>query len=46
MRKHTEERPYTCLTCDETFIQKANLVVHERIHTGELPYKHSLKRET
>ncbi|XP_061475651.1 zinc finger and SCAN domain-containing protein 31-like isoform X2 [Rhineura floridana] len=32
------EKPYKCLYCGKTSNCKANLVVHERTHTGERPY--------
>ncbi|XP_052243929.1 PR domain zinc finger protein 5-like isoform X1 [Dreissena polymorpha] len=38
MRKHTEERPYTCEVCGYECKQKGNLKRHMRIHTGETPY--------
>ena len=31
-------RPNTCETCGKSFTQKSYLVVHRRIHTGEMPY--------
>ena len=32
-------RPNTCETCGKSFTQKSYLVVHRRIHTGEMPYE-------
>ena len=38
-RKHTEERPFKCTTCEKSFARRRYLIDHNRIHTGEKPYK-------
>ena len=38
-RKHTEERPLKCTTCEKSFARRRYLIDHNRIHTGEKPYK-------
>ncbi|XP_037773026.1 zinc finger protein 701-like [Penaeus monodon] len=38
MRVHTEEKPYNCEICNNTFSRKNNLVRHMRIHASKKPY--------
>ncbi|XP_055019966.1 zinc finger protein 271-like isoform X3 [Boleophthalmus pectinirostris] len=35
VKRHLREKPYSCPMCEKTFSQKCDLIVHERIHTGE-----------
>ena len=34
-----KEKAYCCSTCGKSFIKKAFLINHERIHTGHKPFK-------
>ena len=35
---HSDERPYSCSTCDSSFKVLSNLRKHEKIHAGKKPY--------
>ena len=37
--QHTSENPFNCDHCDEKFVLKEDLRVHERIHTREKTFK-------
>ena len=36
---HTEENPYQCHICQNTFTQAGSLKIHMLAHTGDKPYK-------
>ncbi|XP_048224646.1 zinc finger protein 382-like isoform X2 [Perognathus longimembris pacificus] len=37
-RSQTEEKPFQCPYCGNSFRRKSYLIEHQRIHTGEKPY--------
>lgn len=39
MRTHENVKSHGCASCGATFSQKSQLVVHQRIHSGERPYR-------
>ena len=38
MMIHTEERPYKCNNCDNTYEYNWNSLIHVRIHKGDIPH--------
>lgn len=39
MRTHENVKSHGCANCGATFSQKSQLIVHQRIHSGERPYR-------
>ena len=39
MRTHLKVRPHGCAVCGSVFSQRSQLIVHQRIHSGERPYR-------
>ena len=39
MRTHENVKLHGCANCGATFSQKSQLIVHQRIHSGERPYR-------
>lgn len=39
MKTHQNEKPHGCAQCGSSFSQRSQLVVHQRIHSGERPYR-------
>lgn len=39
MRTHENVKTHLCTICNALFSQKSQLIVHQRIHSGERPYR-------
>lgn len=39
MLTHEKHKPLGCSACGATFSQRSQLIVHQRVHTGERPYR-------
>lgn len=39
IRTHEKTKLFNCTICDSFFSQKSQLIVHQRIHSGERPYR-------
>lgn len=39
MRTHENIKSHKCTSCNAIFSQKSQLIVHQRIHSGERPYR-------
>lgn len=37
--KHLIRKPYKCDKCTASFVSKSSLIIHQRVHTGERPFK-------
>lgn len=41
LRRHSSKSSgrYQCTACDKTFVQRSSLTTHQRIHSGERPFR-------
>lgn len=39
MKRHAQDKPYSCTTCQKSFVRREHLDTHVRSHTGETPYR-------